>query len=94
MSTSYSRDVEDFQKFENHGSRVMYERAAQHITSCRSANQQRRRCERHQIWLDDVASRERADDALRLPLDGEPTDDEIAAVCQHTSCTVLESSRL
>jgi hypothetical protein len=90
MSTPYSQSVEDFREFENCGARVMYERARQHLERCRYADRARDRCERHQVWLNDVESEHEPMMLYVYPLAGEPSDEQIAAVCAGTACTVLE----
>jgi hypothetical protein len=90
MSTTYSRSVEDFNEFSNTGARVMYARAERHMQRCRFADRNNRRCEQHNIWLDEVESAQEPMMLYVYPLDGEPTDEQVADVCTNTACTVLE----
>jgi hypothetical protein len=90
MSTTYSRSVENFNEFSNTGARVMYERAERHLQHCRLADREERRCAQHNIWLDDVESEQEPMMLYVYPLDREPTDEQVIAVCSETACTVLE----
>ena len=58
----------------------------------RSARTARRpyQCERRNIWLNDVESEHEPMMLYVYPLDREPTDEEIAALCEQTACNVFE----